>query len=202
VVRSSCRGLVIQLRDQGSVESVVFRGFDIETRLFDPHYWGHAEPIQVTAVPRTMAQTDGRRPAWNPEARLGTVSGVRFSDIEARGEGGVVLYGCPQSVLRDIELDSVRVRIDKRSRWPGGYLDLRPIDLGGSDVWVDPARDPGRILRKSPGILARCVRGLRLRGVTVERGAGPLDYLGEALELEQADGVGIDGFSARGFPAG
>ena len=201
-VRSSSRGLAIQLRDQGSVENLVFSGFQIETRLFDPHYWGHAEPIQVTAVPRTMAQTDGRRPAWNPEARLGTVRGVRFADIEARGEGGIVLYGCPQSVLRDIELDSVRVRIDKRSRWPGGYLDLRPVDLGGSDVWVDPARDPGRIPRKIPGILARCVSGLRLRDVAVERGAGPLEYLGEALELEQADGVAIDGFTARGFPTG
>jgi hypothetical protein len=202
VVRSSSRGLVIQLRDQGSVENAVFRGFQIETRLFDPHYWGHAEPIQVTAVSRIMAQADGVRPAWNPEARLGTVSGVRFSDIEARGEGGIVLYGCPQSVLRDIVLASVRLRIDKRSRWPGGYLDLRPVDLGGSDVWVDPARDPGRIPRRVPGILARCVRDLRLRDVAVERGAGRLDYLGEALELEQADGVTIDGFTARGFPTG
>jgi hypothetical protein len=202
VVRSSSRGLVIQLRDQGSVEDLVFRGFQIETRLFDPHYWGHAEPIQVTAVPRTMAQSDGRRPAWNPEARLGTVSGVRFSEIEARGEGGIVLHGCPQSILRDIELDSVHVRLDKRSRWPGGYLDLRPIDLGNSDVWVDPARDPGRIPRKVPGILARCVSGLRLRDVEIVRGSGSLDYLGEALELEQAEGVAIEGFVARGFPTG
>jgi hypothetical protein len=201
-VRSSSRGLVIQLRDQGNVENLVFSGFQIETRLFDPHYWGHAEPIQVTAVPRTMAQADGRRPAWNLEARLGTVSGVRFSDIEARGEGGIVLYGCPESVLRDIELDSVRLRIDKRSRWPGGYLDLRPIDLGGSDVWVDPTRDPGRIPRRVPGILARCVSGFRLRDVAVVRGTGPLEYLGEALELEHADGVAIDGFLARGFPTG
>jgi hypothetical protein len=202
VVRGSSRGLVIQLRDQGSVENIVFRGFQIETRLFDPHYWGHAEPIQVTALPRTMAQADGRRPAWNLDARLGTVSGVRFSEIEACGEGGIVLYGCPQSVLRDIELDSVHLRIDKRSRWPGGYLDLRPIDLGGSDVWVDPTRDPGRIPGKVPGLLARCVSGLRLRDVEVVRGTGPLDYLGEALELEQADGVTIEGFVARGFPTG
>ncbi len=201
-VTSSSRGLVIQLRDQGSVENLVFSGFQIETRLFDPHYWGHAEPIQVTAVPRTMAQADGRRAAGNPDARLGTVSGVRFSEIEARGEGGIVLYGCPQSVLRDIELDAVHLRIDKRSRWPGGYLDLRPIDLGGSDVWVDPARDPGRIPRRIPGILARCVSGLRLHDVAVVRGSGALDYLGEALELEHADGVAIDGFVARGFPTG
>jgi hypothetical protein len=199
VVRSSCRGLVIQLRDQGSVENAVFRGFQIETRLFDPHYWGHAEPIQVTAVRRTERQADGRRAAWNPDARLGTVRGVKFSDIEARCEGGVVLYGSPGSELRDVEISSLRLRIEKWSRWPGGYLDLRPIDLGGSDVWVEPGRDPGRIPRKVPGILARCVQGLRLRDVTVERGTGPLDYLGEALELDRAESVSIDGFSARGF---
>jgi hypothetical protein len=46
------------------------------------------------------------------------------------------------------------------------------------------------------------VSGLRLRDVAVERGAGPLEYLGEALELEHADGVTIDGFTARGFPTG
>ena len=201
-IRSSCRGLAIQLRDQGSVEDVVLSGFQVETRLFDPHYWGHAEPIQVTAISRTAAQADGRRAAWNPEGRVGAVRGVRFADIEARGEGGVVLYGTPESVLADIELSSVHVLIEKTSRWPGGYLDLRPIDLGGSDVWVDPSRDPGRIPRTIPGILARCVSGLRLRTVEVVRGRGQLDYLGEALELEHADGVAIDGFAARGFPTG
>jgi len=201
-VRSSCRGLAIQLRDQGSVEDVVFSGFQIETRLFDPHYWGHAEPIQVTAIRRTAARTDGRRAAWNPEERIGTVRGVRFADIEARGEGGVVLYGTPESVLADVELASVRVLIEKTSRWPGGYLDLRPIDLGNSDVWVDPSRDPGRVPRTIPGILARCANGLRLRDVSVVRGTGRLDYLGEALELKRVDGVVIDGFAARGFPTG
>jgi hypothetical protein len=44
------------------------------------------------------------------------------------------------------------------------------------------------------------VSGFRLRDVAVVRGTGPLDYLGEALELEHADGVTIDGFLARGFP--
>jgi hypothetical protein len=201
-IRSSCRGLAIQLRDQGSVEDVAFSAFQVETRLFDPHYWGHAEPIQVTAISRTAAQADGRRPAWNPEGRIGTVRGVRFTDIEARGEGGAVLYGTAESVLAGIELSSVNLLIEKTSRWPGGYLDLRPIDLGGSDVWVDPSRDPGRIPRAIPGILARCVSGLRLRDVSVVRGKGRLEYLGEALELEHADGVAIDGFLARGFPTG
>lgn len=201
-VRGSSRGLAIQLRDQGSVEDAVFSGFRIETRLFDPHYWGHAEPIQVTAISRTAAQADGRRASYNPEGWLGTVRGVRFSDIDARGEGGIVLYGTPESVLRDIELSSVRLRVEKTSRWPGGYLDLRPIDLGGSDVWVDPSRDPGRVPRKVPGLLARCVHGLRLRDVSVVRGDGRLDYLGEAIELEQVDEVGIEGFEARGFAPG
>ena len=52
-IRDSSRGLAIQLRDGGSVEHVLFSGCTVETRLFHEDWWGRAEPIYLTAVPRT-----------------------------------------------------------------------------------------------------------------------------------------------------
>jgi hypothetical protein len=196
-IRSSCRGLCIQLRDQGSIENVHFTGFQIETRLFEGHYWGHAEPIHVSAISRTAAQKDGRRMPSNPEGRVGALQHVRFSEIQARSEGGIVLYGCPDSPLREVSLSSIDLRLEKWSKWPGGYIDLRPIDMTGSDVFVDPSIDPGRIKRKVAGLYARNARGLALRDIDLVWVGERPDYFTGPLELEGCEQVVVDGFRSR-----
>ena len=201
-VRSSSRGLVIQLRDQGSVENLVFSGFQIETRLFDPHYWGHAEPIQVTAVPRTMAQSGRQAPRLEPRgpARHGERRALRRHRGARRGRDRAVRVPAERAARHRARLGArphrQAVPVARRLPRPAARRSRGIRRLGR------PGPGPGRIPRKIPGILARCVSGLRLRDVAVERGTGPLEYLGEALELEQADGVAIDGFTARGFPTG
>jgi polygalacturonase len=51
ITRSS-RGIALQLRDQGSIDGVIISNVVIETRLFEDHWWGKAEPIYITALPR------------------------------------------------------------------------------------------------------------------------------------------------------
>ena len=80
VVKSSNRGLGIMLRDEGNLENIVFSNMVVETRFFYEGWWGKAEPIYVTAFHR------------EPGSRLGTVRGVRFSNILCRLLSQVIHY--------------------------------------------------------------------------------------------------------------
>ncbi|KAI3429230.1 hypothetical protein D9Q98_005329 [Chlorella vulgaris] len=83
-IRDSNRGLAIQLRDGGSISSVRFKHIAITTRHYDASWWGAAEPIHVSAVPR------------RPGVQVGTVSDLHFSDINvAAAESGIFLAGGP-----------------------------------------------------------------------------------------------------------
>ena len=66
-IKSSSRGLGIQLRDQGHMRNVVFTNCTIETRLFEEHYWGKAEPIHISALQRVSIDNGSRPRDWNPE---------------------------------------------------------------------------------------------------------------------------------------
>lgn len=54
------RGISLQLRDKGSIENAVFSNINIDTRHFSgEHWWGGAEPIAVTALPRKETTKPG-----------------------------------------------------------------------------------------------------------------------------------------------
>lgn len=113
-IQASHRGLAIQLRDQGTIENVSFSNCIVETRLFHEKYWGRAEPIYITAVPRHDGNAAGK------------IRDIRFFNIRCRGENGIVLHGWPGSPLERIRLENVRHELVKTSKWPVGQLDLRP----------------------------------------------------------------------------
>lgn len=148
IVRQSHRGLAIQLRDAGNVRDVLFSDCIVETRQFHPKWWGNAEPIYVTALPR------------HPDGTVGTISGIVFRNIRFRGENGIFLHGCAQSPLSDITLDGIAGHLSKTSRFPVHFHDLRPtegIEHGGLNS-AQPAP-----------ITARHVNNLTIRHTTVSR---------------------------------
>lgn len=49
------RGLSISLRDEGSVEGVQFTNISVETIFYERYWWGAAEPIHITAMPRDIS---------------------------------------------------------------------------------------------------------------------------------------------------
>lgn len=115
VIRSSNRGISIQLRDKGSIENVSFQNIAIDTRLFHPEmYWGQAEPIAVTVLPR------------KPDTAVGTVRGLSFRDIMATGENGILLYGERPGDIRDLRFEGVCVHIRAVTDYEKGRHDLRP----------------------------------------------------------------------------
>jgi hypothetical protein len=144
VIHSSHRGLAIQLRDQGSMENVSFSNCIVETRLFHERYWGRAEPIYVTAVPRHAGQPAGH------------IRDIRFFNIRCRSENGIFLAGSPDAPLCDIHLENVRVDLQHHSKWEGGRHDFRP-SLSAEHGGLEPGL--------THGLFAKHVRGLILRNV-------------------------------------
>ena len=114
VIYDSNRGLGIQLRDQGNVEDVLFANITIETHLHGPSWWGKAEPIYVTAIPRTA------------DTQLGTIRNVRFSNIICKSENSLFIHGWHEGHIEHVTLDNVQLTCDKWTPRPGGQYDTRP----------------------------------------------------------------------------
>jgi hypothetical protein len=192
-IRSSSRGVAIQLRDQGNVENVLFANLTIETRLFEDHWWGKAEPIYVTALHRFQHSPESL-PTWNPTGAVGQVRRVRFSNILCRGENGAFLAGSPDSPLDDVVLENVRLEVDKWTRWPGGRQDRRPCDALGP-AFRDPRQDPGLREHPTAGVYIEQARDVALRDVRVVWGENRPSYFRHALEAHQVNGLQLVRFA-------
>ncbi|MFO1475401.1 MAG: glycosyl hydrolase family 28 protein [Verrucomicrobiota bacterium] len=166
IVSRSNRGLVIQSRDEGDIENVVFANILVETS-FSPHkWWGAAEPVHISHFPRSAA------------TRLGHVRNIRFSNISCRGENGIFLQGWTNRPLENISLDHVRVELFKKSEVAGGFYDLRPEGVF-KGIFTAPLA----------GIYAHDIDGLALDHVTVAWGS-PLDATyGESLDLSNVQNL-------------
>jgi len=80
-IYDSNRGIGIFQRRKGNISNILFSNMIIDTRLYPGQWWGHAEPIHISALPGLGFK------------EVGTISNVRFTNIIARGEEGIVLYG-------------------------------------------------------------------------------------------------------------
>lgn len=118
-ISRSNRGLSIQIRDGGNVENVTYSNIIIETRRFCPDWWGTAEPITITTFNRDENTKSGR------------IRNIRFFNVTAKGENGVLIHGNADNVIEDITFENCRVELTKTSKWDCGLYDLRPcLDWG------------------------------------------------------------------------
>lgn len=203
IIRSSHRGIAVQLRDQGSVSDIVISGCIVETRLFEDHWWGKAEPVYLTAVNRfgsEMERENFAAPEWNRENAIGTIERVHISNLRARGENGIVVYGTRRSdgssSVRDVSFSDCRVEVLKTSKWKAGRIDIRPFDTLGPG-FRDPEADPGLIDTEFAGVSITSADTIRCTDCRVSL-SGPLPAgYGEVLALSDARGIELDGF--RGY---
>ena len=115
----SNRGLSIQIRDGGNVENVSYSNIMIETRRFCPDWWGTAEPITITSFNR------------DENTKSGKVKNIRFFNVTAKGENGVLIHGSEENPIEDVTFENCRIELTKTSKWPCGLYDLRPcLDWG------------------------------------------------------------------------
>lgn len=178
VVRDSNRGLGIQHRDGGDVERIRFSDITVETRLFEGPWWGKAEPLYVTSVPRDEA-TD-----------LGYVRNVQFSNVDARCENGALVYGHEDARIESVWFDGVRldVRDAPAADAVGGNIDLQPTSVR-----------PPIASHDVPAVHCENVDGLELVDIAVAWGGDLPSYHTHGVACVGVEDATIDGFD--GGPA-
>jgi hypothetical protein len=178
IVHEANRGLGVFVRGSGSVENVLFSDIVLRTHLFTGHWWGKGEPIHVSAM------------LWDPEATTaGHIRNVTFSRIRAEGEAGVVVWGTPDSRIKDVTFDDVRLKVKRgpQSEAYGGNVDLRSA----------PTPELSLFGRDLPAFLATEVERLRLLGLEVEWGEGVPSFFTHAVESEGFRELEIERFRGR-----
>jgi polygalacturonase len=181
VIKDSHRGVAVRLSLGGSIERVLFSNLIIETRIFDPMWWGRGEPIQIAALP------------WTKDSKLGVIRDIRFSNLICDSENGAIVFADEPGHIENISFDRVSIHISRPAAFAGGQQDLRPNDRGG--------------LRDIPtsGFILNNASGVTFRDCSVTWRANPPDYFKYALDATASPGLadaGLTGEAAHpGMPA-
>ena len=165
--RSSHRGLVVNLGQEGSFSNILFTDCIVETRHFARGWWGRGEPIYVNVS------------AWHDV--VGRLRNVRFRNILARSENGAYIAADAPGLIEGVVLDGVRIELDRWSGWPGGEYDRRPT-----------SNRPEVFTYRTVGIRIDTASDVTLRSCEVVWAARPDDF-GYAVETVDVDGLVIEG---------
>jgi hypothetical protein len=177
VIRDSNRGIGLFVRQQGSIENVMFNNIVIQTRLHTGHWWGKSEPIHISVIPANKSTS-----------KLGRIRNVTFSNMSADSESGVVIWAQEPGRIEDVTFNQLRLYIRKGplSTSYGGNIDLRPAyDLKWAIFQHELA-----------GIFCRGANGLTLHQIEIRWDSAAPEY-SSALWCENTSRVVIDGFCGR-----
>ena len=98
---------------RASIENILFSNVIIRSRLVTGYWWGQAEPIHISVA------------AWHPQATtFGTIRNVRFSNIRAECESGIVVHDSEESQIENLSFHHVLKDSPAQSAY-GGNFDLR-----------------------------------------------------------------------------
>ncbi len=173
-IRNSCRGVCIQLRDEGNVFNIDFRDITFVSRYFSDPWWGRGEAISLTAIPRA------------PGAKVGTIHDVRVTNVTGRAENSVRVSGSPQSRVRDVTLERVDVTLERTTKYKGGLWDNRPTTAMAG---IEEHGNPGFSIRHADNIT--------LKDCRLAWGKNRPDYYTHALEAEDVTGLQYPGFKGE-----
>lgn len=178
IIRESNRGLLVNVRDEASIENVLFSNIIIQTRLHTGNWWGHAEPIHVSALADTA-----------DIKKLGYIKNVRFLNIIAESESGIVVWGSKDSIIKDIMFDNVEIKIKNSplNASYGGNFDLRTSgDLTTAQFKHDIS-----------ALYCTNVAGLKINGFKTDWEEGLPDFFSNSIWCENVSNVEIDSFVGR-----
>ncbi|MCY2951184.1 MAG: glycosyl hydrolase family 28 protein [Planctomycetota bacterium] len=179
VIRNSNRGIGLFVRQEGSIENVLFNNIIIQTRLHTGHWWGKGEPIHLSVLPERESNAK----------TLGRIRNVAFTNILAESEAGVVIWAQESGQIEDVTLDRIRLRLRKGplSDSYGGNIDLRPAF---DHRWAIFKHDLA-------GIFCHRATGLTLSQIDVRWDDDIPQYYTHALWCEETGSLVIDGFRSR-----
>ena len=179
VIYDSNRGLGLFSRDDGSIENILFSDITIQNRLHSGHWWGNGEPIHVSAVRQ------------DPDLPAGPIKNIRFRNIIAESESGILIYGTDESPISDLLLDNVSIKISagEKSESYGGNFDLRPVYK----------KDLGIFKHDIPALYSRHTEGLQITDFSVSWDENVPQFMSNAIYCTEFINLTIDGF--YGTPA-
>lgn len=172
-VRTGCRGICIQLRDEGNVYNVEFRDIKFTSRYFSAPWWGRGEGISFTALPRT------------PDTQVGTIHDIRVKNVTGRAENSLRIGGAPNARVRDVSFENVAVTLDRWTNYPGGVFDNRPPELNNIET------------HGNPGIHIRNADNITIKDCKVDWGKNRPDYFTHALQAENVTGLKLVNFKGE-----
>jgi polygalacturonase len=170
-IRTSCRGLTIQLRDEGNVYNIDFRDIKLVSRYHSDPWWGRGEAISLTAVPRT------------PRSKVGSIRDVRIRDVSGKSENSARVSGSPESRIRNVSFENVSLTLDRWTSYRGGLFDNRPT-----------AAYPDIEQHGNPGFSVRHADDTSLKSCRVSWGAQRADYFTHALEAGNVTALKLTDF--------
>ena len=188
IITDSHRGIAIRPREGGQVRDVLVNDCIVHTRTFSESWWGHGEPLHVTAA---AWDDESELHPGNPERKLaGSVRNVRFTNILCRAEAGVLVWGQRSELVREVVFSRVRVELAAQSKWDS-RIDLRPAGattflrrdhsafdlMQAEDVVLDECRvvwNPTTSHRYAHAVAAEGVRDLVIRDFHGEAARGHL----------------------------
>ncbi len=182
VIHDSNRGVGVFSRDDGFIENILFSNITIQNRIHSGHWWGNGEPIHVSAIKQ------------DPQIPAGPIRNIRFRNIIAESENGIVIYGTEESPISDLWLEDVSIRISsgRNSETYGGNFDLRPV--------YD--RDLGIFKHDIPALYSQYTDGLTIREFHVEWGENLPDYMSHAIYCKEYENLTICDFDGRASKPG
>ncbi|MGO9863111.1 MAG: glycoside hydrolase family 28 protein [Terriglobales bacterium] len=174
------RGLGIYQMGDEITAHVLFSDITMRTKLIPGHWWGKAEPIYVAVSPCVESQCKGK------------VSDIKFSNITAEAEAGMLIYGAEDSPVEGISLEGIRLKIHSPNpefaEEVGGNFDLR---------WTAKSLKDAVFKHDTPGVYCRWVTGLRIHGLELQWGEGLPEYFSDGISCEDFRDLQIDRFEGR-----
>jgi hypothetical protein len=174
-IKSSCRGLTIQLRDEGNVFDIDFRDIQFTAQYQAAPWWGRGEAISLTAIPRAKG------------GKVGRIHDVRIQNVKGRAENSVRISGTPESRVANVLLQKVDVTLDRWTSYPGGVFDNRPTTAY-----------EGIEKHDTPGFSVRYADNVTLKNCHLGWGAKVPEYFTHAIEAEHVTGLKYPGFTGKG----
>jgi polygalacturonase len=180
IISESNRGIGIFARDSSSIEELIFSDIIIETRLHNGQWWGHGEPIHLSAISRFEGEP------------VGQIKDVQFNNITAIGEQGIFLYGQKENQLENIRFNNVSLHMRKgqETMTYGGNFDLRPCAFIDKQIFEHDI----------PGLYAQYVDHLSICNFKLEWNNDLPSFFTHGIECNEVKNLFLDNINCSANP--
>ncbi|MCF8226572.1 MAG: right-handed parallel beta-helix repeat-containing protein [Bacteroidales bacterium] len=180
IIHGSNRGIGVFAHDLSDIEDLQFSNITIHTRLHNGQWWGNGEPIHLSSISRFEGE------------KAGTIRRVRFRNIIATSENGILVYGDDEHSIRDIEFDNISLRIvpGREMLSYGGNIDLRPAAAINKQLFSHDI----------PGLYALNTDGLLIDRFNLEWGEGLADFYTDGIYCKNVQDLYIWDFFGTANP--